>query len=70
MGAIVHDGREPLPRGGWDVAQGRVGGKVQGSSRRGVRGGAVPEHALSPLAGGEGRGVMAYLNRRCAAFSG
>ena len=56
MGAIVHDEREPLPRGGWDVAQGRVGGKVQGSSRRGVRGGAVPEHALSPLAGGEGEG--------------
>ena len=69
MGAIVHDGHEPLSRGGWDFAQGRVGGRVQGSSRRGVRGGAVSKHALSPLAGGEGGGVMAHLSRRCVALS-
>ena len=31
--------------------------------RRGVRGGAVPEHALSPLAGGEGGGVSCLLRR-------
>ena len=64
MGAIVHDGREPLSRGGRDVAQGRDGGRVQGSRRRSVRGGAVPEHALSPLAGGEGGGVKAQRARR------
>ena len=64
MGAIVHDGREPLSRGGWDVAQGRVGGRVQGSRRRGVRDGAVPEHALSPLAGDEGGGVSCPLRRQ------
>ena len=70
MGAIVHDGREPLSRGGRDVAQGRDGGGVQGRRRRGVRGGAVPEHALSPLAGGEGGGVKTHLSYRCAALSG
>ena len=70
VGAAAHDGREPLSRGGRDVAQECDGGSVQGSRRRGVRDGAFPEHALPPLAGGEGGGVMAYLSRRCAALSG
>ena len=64
VGAAAHDGREPLSRGGRDVAQGRDGGRVQGSRRRGVRGGAVPEHALSPLAGDEGGGVSCPLRRQ------